>query len=185
MAAVEPWNDNGVAETADAQSGIDVGEMDSMTGSVVSKVWRPRNKAEKEKMSSLERRGVETIATRLLSPDDVALPRVPRPLHAPRAHGVLVDEDAERSRVLRLERLRAQLALPVSARPRLPCAAAVAHAARVGSTTPLCTPHGSAALTRAREPRRDSPPLQRRRRRLSNRVAFRERVRDDDRPHNG
>ena len=112
---MEPWTDSGPGrESIDsARSAAAAEPFDD--AEPVAKPWQPRNNAEKLKMSHLERRGIETVTSRLLSPDDVALPRAPRPSHVPRMRGVLVDEDAERARVMRLERMRAQLALPVRA----------------------------------------------------------------------
>ena len=110
---MEPWADSGPGrESVDSARGAAAAEPFD-DAEPVAKPWQPRNNAEKLKMSHLERRGIETVTSRLLSPDDVALPRAPRPSHVPRMRGVLVDEDAERARVMRLERMRAQLALPV------------------------------------------------------------------------
>ena len=112
---MEPWTDSGPGrESIDSARGAAAAEPFD-DAEPVAKPWQPRNNAEKLKMSHLERRGIETVTSRLLSPDDVALPRAPRPSHVPRMRGVLVDEDAERARVMRLERMRAQLALPVRA----------------------------------------------------------------------
>ena len=153
---MEPWADSGPGrESVDSARGAEAAEPFD-DAEPVAKPWQPRNNAEKLKMSHLERRGIETVTSRLLSPDDVALPRAPRPSHVPRMRGVLVDEDAERARVMRLERMRAQLALPVRARVLSAAARARSspqhpppfHAPPPALPSPPQTPFARASLSR-------------------------------------